>query len=323
VFRLPAPLRAVRSTRPMADALKAIAALQPADRELAAEMFRLLGYEPWSGPALTTTPRQAARRGPVEEARALAPEREPRATAAAQRKPIPAMIENLTEASSSPPPEWLGDVVLLSLAPDYTPAYRKPIPTLFDPRRQRALVLALASRLLPGAEIDLPKVVAGLARLSLSERPPRHLRRSLRAGAVAVLDIGPSMQPFLQDIDAFATEFRAVIGESAADIRYVRDPPPAGSFGADGLPSIWRPIPPGAPVVIVSDFGARRAGRGAPSPRPQAWSRFIAGLDRKAVGVAPCSPSRIALEIRERIEIVEWSREAGLHQARRRPHDAR
>ena len=231
----------------------------------------------------------------------------------------PSMLEREDAGGSAGPPDWLGDAVLLVLPDVYRPAYRLKPPSLFNPRRERALILAMISKLTRAREIDIDRAVLSLARLDFDRRLPSRLKRSIRSGAVVVLDIGPSMEPFHFDLQFFCQAFLSVVGGCGTEVRYTNGSPLQGVLDPQvGATGQWRWPLPGTPILLVTDLGIGRSPDVFRAPQTNSWIAFASAAMQAGNPLrvlAPYSPTRFPGSIRSKIPIVEWDRETGVRAA--------
>ncbi|HEY4239700.1 MAG TPA: hypothetical protein VGM88_07790 [Kofleriaceae bacterium] len=164
--------------------------------------------------------------------------------------------------------------------------------SLFRPERERALLAAAAGRARAEGEIDVPKLVEARARGRHLRVVPRRVLVSPRGGVQLVLDRSTWMAPFAADVDWLEARMRTVSG-AALEVATVDDAPPLVRLGDADDALAWRPPPPGATLVVVSDLGraARRAGRRAPEA---AWRDLLERAQALQLDPVVIVPGRVS-----------------------------
>ena len=141
--------------------------------------------------------------------------------------------------------------------------YEPPIPA----NQLRAALTMLLRRGRLSDDIDIGTAVTLVAEQRPLDRPPRLVEQSTVRGATVVVDVGPAMLPYLEDVARFVAEAGQVVGESRLAVGWVQD-------GAthDGGPVS---LEPERPVLVVSTLGAVSP----PAALPGAQARWLAIAD--------------------------------------------
>lgn len=303
------------------DVLTVVARLRPRDGDILERILRHLGYverpAALRGDAGRARTPSAADSSPAPRAKPLEQRRtmkeEPRASEA--RKPIRSQLEH--ESGAAEAPQWLHETVPYPVPADFRPAYRLPMEPLFDPRRSRALVQRMVSKSLPVGPIDVAQVVRRAARLAPLATLPRRPRDDLRMGVQLLLDIGPAMQPYAQDVAAFAAEVVSVAGHAGTEICCFRNAPLRGVIPPGGwLPEEYRLPAPGIPVIALTELGlAAVPGRTDMPPRPDEWLALAESLRRRQSPLTVLTPyprHRLPAGMAAKMRILSWDRGLGV-----------
>lgn len=184
----------------------------------------------------------------------------------------------------------------LDLGPD-TPPVRPWAEPLVAARQERALALALARAYVPGP-LDLPALVAQRARRLARTRPPRRLQPTLRKGVQLLVDRGPALAPFRDDVAGLRRALIRVASSSGVEVlSYMADPGQVQRrrpFGHD-RPYLDLAPPAGTTVVVVGDLGASSPRSGPPPAPAGAWLAHhaaVRGAGCRAVYLSPYPPTR-------------------------------
>lgn len=219
-------------------------------------------------------------------------------------------LEALPAAAAPAPPAWLSAARLPRSGA--TDSLKPPAP-LFPAERERALLSAAARRLRTDGALDVPSIVAGLARLRLPRRLPRSRILSLHGGVQLLMDRSDFMDPFSADLDRLATRLRETVGGALEEL-LVYDLPPEVCRPEEDTAHSWTPPHPGTAVLIVSDLGRAALRRGRRRPR-LAWESLLRHM--QAAGCAPIvlvpgrstSYAEIHRELRHML-LLGWDRSA-------------
>lgn len=198
-----------------------------------------------------------------------------------------------------------------------------PLPPLFAPGSEAAILQGAVSRRKKTGEVDLAPVIRALSYGEPVARIPRRPALTLRHGVEVLVDLGPGMVAFRRDQEVLMRRMTEVIGRESVRFRYFASTPASG-VGPDGRWS-WRPYPGperGATVVVLSDLGlgSRPAER---RDRPEHWLDLAAKVTRaqgELVAFLPFPPNRRpAWSHSAPIRFLTWDRVTTVADARRRP----
>lgn len=187
----------------------------------------------------------------------------------------------------------------------WTPGALPFAPLLFPLGTRAALTAALAQRT-AGGEIDVERLVDGIARFEPLASVPRLPRSSLAGGARVLIDRGTGMQPFARDARDLAERIRAVASRDRTEVlSFWRTPRLVGPSRGKAKPA---PLPPrGTVVVALTDLGI------APDSPPSLENDWLAlsGELRKAgcplVVFVPYPAERRPPRLAE-LAVVTWDR---------------
>ncbi len=306
------------------DVLRVIHQLGPRDRTTLQAILLHLGY---CNDPLFASPENMAHFAQQDSAKVAsdrlnkkgetAPQRlDEASTSTKSSNAVPSELERDGERAP-PPPDWLHDTVSFTVPVDFRPAYREPILSLLEPRRQRALILRMGSKSEPTGEIDFERLVVKAARQEVVDRVPRKRTASVRAGLRLLIDISPSMQPFFFDAQDLAENVQATVGREAVTVGYFYHCPLRGLFNSQtGGRLPWRYPPPGQSVIVVTDFGASRfAELVLQHARPSEWGTLAGRLRRRGsilTVLTPYPKNRLPAEITLGLRLVSWNRDIGI-----------
>ncbi|HET6483875.1 MAG TPA: hypothetical protein VFG35_28060, partial [Actinoplanes sp.] len=185
-------------------------------------------------------------------------------------------------------------------------------PSLLPPARQRAILAALCRTSGPG-EIDVPEVVRRLARAEPLTRLPTTLVPTMRRGVQVLVDLGPGMQPFLDDQRQVLHALHRLIGREGLEVLRFAGTPLDEPGAGPGPVWTWRPYRPPIDdrrVLVLSDLGGGpgHRDRGAVQDR---WLRFAALFrhgERPLVALVPVPAERLPAGLRAGLPMVTWDR---------------
>lgn len=210
-----------------------------------------------------------------------------------------------------PVPVWLTAAPLPAPASISAPGI--PLPPLFAPERERALLSSAARTLRSDGDIDVDAWVEAAARLLLPRWLPRQRIASLRGGVQLIIDQSAWMMPFAQDVHRVVARLRAVVGGVLQEQR-VRELPPNIYTSTTNSVERWVPPLPGTAIMIVSDLGRAALQCGRLGPR-MAWQGFLRALETANFESVVLVPGRASQYIDiehnpHRTLLLDWDRSA-------------
>jgi hypothetical protein len=337
------------------DVLRAAGALGVSDPREVRALVRAMGL-PGPAPDQAGTPDPGAGSGPPRtDPLPLAGPRRPAGPPAAPL-PRPARAADTAPgreraASDGVLPAWCGSLLSFP-APDAPPraepASPPPDTPLFrpartavevapeppwNPRTEQAILLAVAATEAAGREVDRRRLIELALRRPAGPltgarlRVPYRSRPTTRAGLHVLLDRGPSMRPFRHDHQWLARLARRVV---PPDQLRVWDFRLRQGVSADGGRT-WRAtdacLPPGKPVLLVSDLGhLRPPGGGRHQASPAEWLAFLRRLRRAGHTVTcltPFGPQSYPPAVRQAVPLVPLDRRTSVWSARAEVRGAR
>lgn len=169
----------------------------------------------------------------------------------------------------------------------------------------------------PGA-LDIKALVDMVARRTVSRRLPRTPARRWHPDLVVVLHFSSRLWPYRADMHRLCALLLRHCGNAAVSLRVIGESPRDGWKDWVALrdwreqkpyPQArrWSAPPPGAAVLIVSDYGALAQ---SPAEQHQDWLRFVATLKRggaRPIGLAPVGARQVSKELAKQLPIVRWS----------------
>lgn len=308
----------------IADVLRTLHALAPHDDDERRAITRLLGYDIVdAAPAPVTAPR-------VQEAQAGPDRILPKHDVAEQERPVDPDAP-ATEAVRLP--DIVRNRVVLPppiARPAAVPSYVPSAPPLLAAEWSAAILARLGARLDGAGGLDLPRLIARIARRAPIQAVPRRLRLVTAPMITVVLDESGVMLWLSDDQAALVRQLRAtlrppievvscdgppIVTEPGGAQRRDYDddaPPPNDSMPIDfegGPPPSVR-IAHGARVLAVTDLGAGSPWRNAGPERPLEWRRFardLAAHGASLVILTPIPAARRPPELRA-LRCVHWDR---------------
>jgi hypothetical protein len=137
-----------------------------------------------------------------------------------------------------------------------------------------------------------------------------------------LLDVGPSMDPYREDVERRPDELVRIVGDDELELRWFQECPlgPAGVLAPEQLEPVPYALPPARTrLVAVTAFGVR-GHRPAPPAAVADWRRFAARCRRSGVPLVvltPLAPDRRPRELRSRVAVVTWDRWTGVREVAR------
>ena len=302
------------------DWIRAVQVLCPEDREARAAIALVLGMQ-LREPADVGAPRQPQRTAPSAEPRAAPPAPvEPPGAPPPRRRPL---LSDLTRQEGSPnaPPDWLRTVP--HLADVDARALRAPLPLepLFEPRWARAILGGALATPGQGGEIDVERIIDGIAHALPVTAIPRSAAPTLARGVQVLIDLGEAMQPFAADQAAVHAAIVRVVGrDKTGTVRFAGCPVWNDGPGSAPERGAYRPPAPGTPILALTDLGIGRPAGGHDWASAHDWLAFAAVARRAGcplVAFVPYPPARYPADVRGPITIVQWDRSTTVAAVRR------
>ena len=164
-------------------------------------------------------------------------------------------------------------------------APRDPDPLLASRTRRAVLTLLAATRHRTG--LDVARLVGERARREPLSQLPRLQVTSVRLGVQVMLERGPALEHLRSDTAGLLRGLRDVAGRHATTaVGFEQDPnwltwPDPASAQAPWPVRVTAVLDPAVPLVVVTDFGIARPGRGELPAGGTAWARFDEDLVRR------------------------------------------
>ena len=227
-------------------------------------------------------------------------------------------ITRLPKSDPPPLPVWLTAVAPL---PRPVKASTLPPEPLLDPRQERALHGGLAASLLPEGGIDIERLAVVMASGHWPRELPRRLQWSTRHGLQVLVDEGPGMAPFRQDVERTLARLAALMPDDrVARLSFVGCPTRGCRLqGRRGLRP-WRPPAAGSGVLVLSDLGIAQAEPFSARGTDAEWLRFaaqarVAGVQLRAL--VPYPSSRWPAVLANPLHPVVWDRRTTVDKVRK------
>lgn len=200
---------------------------------------------------------------------------------------------------------------------------------LFDPNYTRSILAIALSAEEGRGRLDLDRVVSEIARGRTFSRLPLRWSKTLARGVQLLLDHGPAMLPYREDLRQIEAAICRVGGQHQTRVLRFEDCPGRGIAGDDlELEDYWthhRP-PAATPVICVTDLGVGRPRRVHFPATAAEWLDFAAGLRRAGcplLVLSPHAPSRLPTKLAEALPVLHWSRKTRARAAARLIGDRR
>ncbi len=309
---------------PVADLVRALAVLKPADDDARRRVAARLGFEVPEPPAEEREkPRdQVIRPAPaVGQAQVGTPTvtvsgspAEPRGqiSSSPSSEVAATLIPDLTSARR--PPRWLERVEPLP-EPASTPLPPPAAEPLLEPQWTRSLLSGALATLTGEGPLDVERLVREVARGVPLVRVPRRPWPTLAQGAQVLVDRSEAMLPFAADQDWLIEQLQAVVGRERLQVLFFEGCPAWGA--GPGSKRRWKPYsehhtpPAGVAVLLVTDLGIGRPGPGRRAPFPADWLDFATHTRQAGcplVAFVPYGPARWPAELQRCIQILPWDR---------------
>jgi hypothetical protein len=311
------------SASPLDDLLRAFVVLGPKDEQTMWGISRIMGVEP---PEFEPPPASTATDEPIKPAKTTTtreeapPELKQPEESSRQPEPVPSTFEEINVAKAAPP-DWVDSVQGLPRERRTTPGVATLYP-LYRRKWGRAIASSLFSIQSPAAEIDMPEVIARIARLQPLDSLPR-LRHPVIAPEIQILlDVGPSMEPYIKDQTHFVREAARVAGRDRISVHTFTGHPDWGIDAArTGEPAPYSTPSLETVIVILSDIGMGRTGNVLYQADTRDWIQFSKRLARHHCHLVLCTPyppDRWPAGLSREVDIVQWDREVTVSHIRQR-----
>ncbi|MFF2078308.1 hypothetical protein ACFVXG_26570 [Kitasatospora sp. NPDC058162] len=240
-------------------------------------------------------------------------------------RPTRSIAAEQLPASPLPPRQIRKSVteLLAELAPGELSAVARLEAELFRAGHQRAIIAELAAVERPGAEIDIPHTLDYLTNRQPIREIPFITTRTPRAGLDLLLDMGPSMRPFLRDLRLLVGRTRRVVGQDDVTAMRFSDTPNTVIPLPDGKgEKPYQPPQPPRAVLVATDLGI--ATDTAPDAYEEwsAFARTVHSAGCPLILLVPYPPDRRPDWTAHRFAVVTWDRATEVGQARRAAHRA-
>jgi hypothetical protein len=216
-------------------------------------------------------------------------------------------------------PAWLQDTALAAMAPPLAADPAMRLPPLFDPRRLRALLVALCSSRLPGDEVDTEALSHDVVQGRPIHAVPRLHRPSLRHGVLLLQDHRDGMAPYLQDLADLAAHARGLLPDERVQVRLLT-PSLLRRRPDDGSPSVLDSLPRAVPVLVLTDLSIGGPLLDSDRASPGEWLALLAAAQRRHLRLRvliPMARARWPLALQRHPALLEWDRGTSVGMARR------
>jgi len=223
------------------------------------------------------------------------------------------------------PPEW--SVPVAPFRPADGRAESVPASPLFSPRHGRAILGASLATLRSGPELDVRTAIGVMTQRRRLERIPYRPVLTVRAGAQVLIDVGPSMAPFRQDVEHLLVDVRRLFGGLASVIDFSRCPGRGvRAWQSDARRRPWRPPMGGGAVLVVSDFGIVATSGDVEAASLSEWEAFartVAVSGCVGVALIPFTPERWPPPLTRLLRCLHWSERTTARQVARTAREHR
>ncbi len=224
---------------------------------------------------------------------------------------ISSQLEPLDEEGADPP-EWLTITPLIPVPDIASDPFSEPLPPLFAPNWNRALISRATARLSPSEELDLDSVFNQIVCAEPITSVPHLSFLSHLQGVQLLVDTGEAMEPFRGDVRKLIYDIYGTVGRDRIELLQFQGCP---LWGVTTHPlseyQTYYPPAAGKPVLILSDLGI--GGHQVSTTRADiaTWCEFASLLSRattSATVILPHSEDRWPSEIPSNIQLVTWDR---------------
>jgi hypothetical protein len=220
-------------------------------------------------------------------------------------KPLETEFTPLDPAPAANRPDWL-DAAAPVEVPTLAPARRAP---LFPRRTATALLSPAVATRRPGAELDLPRIITGLARGDPTRDLPRLPVASLDRGLQLLLDVSEAMTPFREDLADLTQALERIVGRERCQVfEFPGDPRTATAWSPAGADQAWKPER-GRPVVLATELGIGALPGARDRASTSAWldfAREVRTAGCPLVAFVPLPPARWPVRLARQVTLIHW-----------------
>jgi hypothetical protein len=305
----------MRAPVSLRDALIAMAELAPRDEATRDDLLRLLGLAgPRPGETAVAAPGPERTPPPAPPgAGATAPSPAPRPSSAPAPVRSEAVPATLVKSGTTTPvrPSWLAASTRDVLARASAAATAPPPPPILAPVEARGIYTAALATWVREGDPDAGAAIRERAAGRPFREIPRTPLRTLRRGVQLLLDVGPSMAPFVSDVSSLERSLALLFGDGQIErLFFARCPTRQVRSGRRAPRRTWRAPSRGVPLLVVSDFGIVRPSQDDEAATPAEWRRFadaVRAEGHRIVGLVPFAPARWPPAVTEAVTLVHWS----------------
>ena len=218
-------------------------------------------------------------------------------------------VTQTTTAGPPPAPAWVsGPGPTLAEPPADSPPV--PPPSLFSPRTERAILSAALGTYAEEGDLDMERILEGVAEKRALEYLPRQRVATLRRGAQVLVDLGAGMDPYRQDVERLVAQLDSILADDRLTVAGFAGTPLRGLDTPVGDRLPWSPPPAGSPVVLVTDLGIGGPLVSEDRAHPAEWLVFASGVRRAGhplIAFVPYEARRWPSPLARAITILHWS----------------
>lgn len=303
-----------------ADMLRALHALQPADRATRERIAGLLGFgwdEPLGADERLDRPvaRLAGLGEPPHGGGPPEPAEPTHEFLELDQAEVPEM-RAAPEGDEGAAPDWWV-AALGSPLPVGTAGPPEPIPPLLAPSRSRAILtgaLAVPEAIGP---VEVDRVIETIARRQPVTELPREVVWTPRRGVQVLVDRGLACAPFRPDQEQVVAELEGLVSIERLEVVDFRVHPRLHVVKErrSGFRGRYRLPHRGVPVLVLSNFGMGPEPPATPPVDPFGWLRLaqvLAARGSRVVGLVPVRRNRWNALLARALHLVPWDRRTGV-----------
>lgn len=179
--------------------------------------------------------------------------------------------------------------------------------SLFPDAAGRHILSAALATLREGGDIDIARLLDSVCRLEPLRMLPRLAEATHDRGCDLLLDYGPSMVPYWDDLTALARQVADVVGQqSVAVFSFTEGPFDAAQWTPAGEREAWQIGE--RPVLVATDFGASL--RPTDGDIDSSWQQLATDCRQAGVPLLvlnPWSPAHWPQRLGAHAELIHWS----------------